>query len=154
MIMTIIMIMSMMMIMTMVMDEPRKEVQWRKPVPVLQVAVKCPPGGSCHLSCPPGGSEVLPAWPGLRGGCAAREIHTRHSPGGDTSSISTCSTYSTYSTYSTCSTFSTCSTCSPQDPSYNLVTCIAYLSYRGLHCMVLELLDSNIRQVPGVRGQE
>ena len=30
---------------------------------------------------------------------------------------------------------------------YNLVTCHAYLTYRGLHCLVMELLDINIRQV-------
>ena len=29
----------------------------------------------------------------------------------------------------------------------NLVTCYAYLTYRGLHCLVMELLDLNIRQV-------
>ena len=27
------------------------------------------------------------------------------------------------------------------------MTCIAHLEYRGLHCIVLQLLDTNIRQV-------
>ena len=32
-------------------------------------------------------------------------------------------------------------------PEENLVTCLAHLEYRGLHCIVLQLLDTNIRQV-------
>ena len=32
-------------------------------------------------------------------------------------------------------------------PDENLVTCLAHLEYRGLHCIVLQLLDTNIRQV-------
>ena len=35
----------------------------------------------------------------------------------------------------------------------NMVTCYAYLNYRGLHCFVLELLDTNIRQVLPTPGQ-
>ena len=34
-----------------------------------------------------------------------------------------------------------------QDPQHNVVSCYAYLEYRGMHCLVLELLDINIRQV-------
>ena len=34
-----------------------------------------------------------------------------------------------------------------QHPSNNVVSCYAYLTYRGMHCLVLELLDVNIRQV-------
>ena len=33
------------------------------------------------------------------------------------------------------------------DPQHNLVTCLAYINYRGLHCLVMELLHLNIRQV-------
>jgi len=33
------------------------------------------------------------------------------------------------------------------EPEHNLVACYAYLTYRGMHCLVLELLDVNIRQV-------
>ena len=34
-----------------------------------------------------------------------------------------------------------------RQPEHNLVTCLAHLEYRGLHCIVLQLLDTNIRQV-------
>ena len=34
-----------------------------------------------------------------------------------------------------------------KDPQHNMVSCYAYLTYRGMHCLVLELLDVNIRQV-------
>jgi len=34
-----------------------------------------------------------------------------------------------------------------QDPRNNVVSCYAYLTYRGMHCLVLELLDVNIRQI-------
>jgi len=34
-----------------------------------------------------------------------------------------------------------------QDPKHNVVSCYAYLTYRGMHCLVLELLDVNIRQI-------
>ena len=33
------------------------------------------------------------------------------------------------------------------DPQHNIVTCLAYINYRGLHCLVMELLHLNIRQV-------
>ena len=33
------------------------------------------------------------------------------------------------------------------DPQHNLVTFLAYINYRGLHCLVMELLHLNIRQV-------
>ena len=34
-----------------------------------------------------------------------------------------------------------------EDPQHNIVTCLAYINYRGLHCLVMELLHLNIRQV-------
>ena len=37
--------------------------------------------------------------------------------------------------------------CLKFQPEHNLVTCLAHLEYRGLHCIVLQLLDTNIRQV-------
>ena len=36
------------------------------------------------------------------------------------------------------------------EPQHNIVSCYAYLTYRGLHCLVLELLDVNIRQVKSI----
>ena len=32
-------------------------------------------------------------------------------------------------------------------PHHNLVECAAQITYRGAHCLVMELLDLNIRQV-------
>ena len=32
-------------------------------------------------------------------------------------------------------------------PNHNLVECAAQITYRGAHCLVMELLDLNIRQV-------
>ena len=32
-------------------------------------------------------------------------------------------------------------------PHHNLVECVAQINYRGAHCLVMELLDLNIRQV-------
>ena len=40
--------------------------------------------------------------------------------------------------------------CLKFQPEHNLVTCLAHLEYRGLHCIVLQLLDTNIRQVGAV----
>ena len=32
-------------------------------------------------------------------------------------------------------------------PQHNLVNCVAHINYRGAHCLVMEQLDLNIRQV-------
>ena len=32
-------------------------------------------------------------------------------------------------------------------PHHNLVSCVAHINYRGAHCLVMELLHLNIRQV-------